>query len=237
MTAPRGGRNDPRARRALGLLMGGKQTVCFRLAELESKRKIRQLAMMHSWSSGYTQSELDEAQERYGLRFPPDLIALLLERQPTSGYDWRSENEAIRRMLGWPLEVLLFDVENGFWWPDWGERPDLPEARSELVERSLRAAPRLIPLIGHRFIPEEPSLEGNPVFSMHGFDTIYYGANLAEYFRNEFEGAHEIGATRHIPFWSDIVERPGDAYDFYAATGAPQASIAAVQENLRKKGG
>jgi hypothetical protein len=207
------------------------------LIGLESGHEIRQLAVMHSWSRRYTQRELDDAQERYCLRFPPDLIAMLLERQPAPGYDWKSENDTVRQMLAWPLEVLLFDVENGFWWPDWGERPDRPEARNEVVESSLKAAPRLIPIIGHRFIPEEPSIEGNPVFSMHGFDTIYYGANLAEYLSNEFEGLHEIGSTRHIPFWSDIVERPDDAYDYYAATGAPQADIAAIQEALRNKDG
>ncbi len=78
-------------------------------------------------------------------------------------------------------------------------------------------------------------MEGNPVFSMHGFDTIYYGSNLAEYFRNEFEGKHEIGPVRHVPFWSDIVERPEDAYAFYAATGKPEAALAAIQGGLRKK--
>ena len=48
---------------------------------------------------------------------------------------------------------------------------------------------------------------------MHGFDTIYYGANLNEYFENEFGGArnafgkvHNIGPTRHISFWSDIID-------------------------------
>lgn len=190
---------------------------------------------MYSWSPGYTQRELDEAQERYALRFPPDLMALLLERQPAPGYDWRGESESIRKMLRWPLEMLLFDVEQGFWWPDWGERPGHPDERSRIVERILRTAPRLIPLIGHRFIPEEPSAEGNPVFSMHGFDTIYYGANLVEYFRNEFGGKHEVGPVRRIAFWSDIVERPEDAYAFYAATGKPQAALAAIQESLRKK--
>lgn len=190
---------------------------------------------MYSWSPGYTQKELEEAQERYELRFPPDLMALLLNQQPSPGYDWRGKNNDIWRMLGWPLEMLLFGVEDGFWWPDWGERPDNPEDRREVVESGLRAAPRLIPLIGHRFIPEEPRMEGNPVFSMHGFDTIYYGSNLAEYFRNEFEGKHEIGPVRHVPFWSDIVERPEDAYAFYAATEKPEAALAAIQGGLRKK--
>lgn len=192
---------------------------------------------MHSWSPGYTRTELDDAQARYGLRFPPDLIALLLERQPTLGYNWRGESSDVRRMLAWPLEMLMHGVEDGFWWPEWGERPDQARDRREVVESALLAAPRLIPLYGHRFIPETPSEAGNPVFSMHGFDTIYYGANLTEYFRNEFEGRHEIGATRHIAFWSDIVERPEEAYAFYAATGKPQAAIAAIQESLRKRDG
>jgi hypothetical protein len=205
-------------------------------SRLESGRKIRQLRLMDHWAPGYTQGELDEAQERYAVRFPPDLIGLLLERQPANGYNWKGEDARIRRMLRWPLEMLLFDVEQGFWWPEWGERPSLTEERMEVVENAIRDVPKLIPLLSHRFIPEEPNEEGNPVFSMHGFDTIYYGANLTEYFRNEFQGMHQIGSTRHIPFWSDIVERPQDAYAFYAATGKPQAAAAAIQRLLQKEG-
>jgi len=53
---------------------------------------------------------------------------------------------------------------------------------------------------------------------MHGFDTIYYGANLLEYFENEFGRRHVIGAVRHIPFWSDIAERHEIAYAYYRAS-------------------
>jgi hypothetical protein len=163
---------------------------------------------MDRWLAGYTQAELDSAQERYGLRFPPDLIALYRDRRPSSGYDWPSEDQRIRKMLAWPKELLLFDIEeNGSWWPEWGERPVTSQERAEVVGNALDRYPRLIPLIGHRFIPAEPNSAGNPVFSMHGFDTIYYGANLEEFFDNEFDGTHRVGRTRHIPFWSDIVER------------------------------
>ena len=31
---------------------------------------------MENWTSGYSRTQLDDAQERYGLRFPPDLIEL-----------------------------------------------------------------------------------------------------------------------------------------------------------------
>lgn len=50
----------------------------------------------------------------------------------------------------------------------------------------------------------------SPVFSVHQTDVIYYGPNLVEYLKNEFN----VGATpRHswaipvqVPFWSRFVE-------------------------------
>ena len=33
------------------------------------------------WSKGYTQTELDDAQHKFGLVFPPDLVALLKDRR------------------------------------------------------------------------------------------------------------------------------------------------------------
>ena len=164
---------------------------------------------MDDWTTGYTRAELDDAQFRYNLRFPPDLIALFLDRQPARGYNWAIEDHRIREMLSYPLEMLGFDVEHGFWWRDWGERPGTEGERLEVLRDALARAPRLIPLIGHRFIPEEPLLAGNPVFSMHGCDTIYYGADLDEYFDNEFNRRYVIGAVRHIQFWSDLVENWG----------------------------
>jgi hypothetical protein len=178
---------------------------------------------MGHWLSGYTQLQLDEAQERYDLRFPPDLIDLYRERRPAVGYAWHTEDPHIREMLAWPYDLLLFDVEQGFWWPDWGERPSTPEQRAEALRSALRRVSRLIPIIAHRFIPETPGVPGNPVFSMHGFDTIYYGADLADYFHREFHPAQASAVplrhdVRHIPFWSDIVERPDVPYaDFEAA--------------------
>jgi len=163
---------------------------------------------MEYWSSGYTQSQLDDAQERYCLRFPPDLIDLFLDRQPADGYDWSVENPRIRAMLAFPMDMLLFDVEHG-WWLDWGERPSKVEERKEVVSRALAAAPALIPLCSHRFIPEVPCLTGNPVFSMHGFDTIYYGSNLQNYFEREFGDSRKVplgNICRRIPFWSDLAE-------------------------------
>jgi hypothetical protein len=164
---------------------------------------------MENWTTGYSQSELDSAQERYGLRFPPDLIDLLLDRQPLNGYNWRGEDKRVREMLAWPMDMLTFDIEHGSWWADWGERPDKVEDRKKVLTDALSSAPALIPLYSHRFIPEAPSAAGNPVFSMHGFDTIYYGSNLENYFDREFGDNREtpLGEiAKRIPFWSDLAE-------------------------------
>lgn len=60
---------------------------------------------------------------------------------------------------------------------------------------------------------------------MRGFDTVYYGADLADYFQREFHLAPFPGVplsrgVRHIPFWSDIVDQPDLAYAYYEAAAA-----------------
>jgi hypothetical protein len=167
---------------------------------------------MPVWAAGYSQSELDQAQETYGLPFPPDLVALLRDRRPARGYDWRNDGEAIRAAMRWPLEGLLFDVEeNALWWPEWGPRPGTADARAEVVGQAVRAAPKLIPLFSHRYLPCEPHEAGNPVLSIYQSDAIYYGLNLDDYFEREFGEARWPlqGQVKPIRFWSDLVERNG----------------------------
>ncbi|MGN6818261.1 MAG: hypothetical protein ACTHJR_06275 [Sphingomonas sp.] len=160
------------------------------------------------WTGGFTQDQLDDAQARYRLTFPPDLVAALRERRLVGGYDWSTENQAIRGMLAWPFDMLSAEIDHGYWWPDWGDRPREMAARRDVLRQALAAAPKLIPLLGHRFLPATPIESGNPVLSMYGFDTVYYGADLADYWRREFDGpAAPIGTVRHIPFWSDLAER------------------------------
>ena len=162
------------------------------------------------WTKGYTQSEVERAQSRYDLVFPPDLIALLRRKRPVEGHDW-ADDRAIRRALDWPFQALLHSVENGkLWWSEWGKWPSSARAREERLREIVSPAPKMIPLIAHRYLPEQPHEAGNPVFSIYGADTIYYGANLSDYFEREFTGAYEKPwpkRIKHIPFWSDLVER------------------------------
>jgi hypothetical protein len=176
------------------------------ISDFERKRR----AEGRLWAEGYTQSELDDAQAKYSLVFPPDLVALFRDRRPVLGYDWRSDDKEIRDMLTWPLEGLMFDLEStALWWPEWGERPSTPEGRAEVLTHVVNAAPKLIPLVSHRYLPAEPHETGNPVFSVYQSDTIYYGANLADYFEREFGESDRPWPQKikHIRFWSDLVER------------------------------
>jgi hypothetical protein len=164
------------------------------------------------WTKGYTQAELDGAQEKFGLLFPPDLMALLRDRRPVDGHVWTDE-VAIRRALEWPIDGLLSSVGRGFIWrPEWGDKPVSPHARAEVLRDVLSRAPKLIPLITHRYLPQQPHEAGNPVFSVFYSDVIHYGADLEDYFEREFTGnidrpwPHEV---KRIAFWSDLAERNG----------------------------
>jgi hypothetical protein len=149
------------------------------------------------WTGGLSDEEIDDAERRYGLRFPPDyrlFLRLLHATTPrcrgarfidheTIGaverpafFDWRHDDAEIRDALSWPLEGLLFDVENNVLWQEtWGARPDAPERRRARLETLLAGAPKLVPVTGHRYVvPVEPYV----VLSVHQGDIIVYGSDL-----------------------------------------------------------
>lgn len=138
---------------------------------------------------GYTKAELDDIQRRWNLRFPPDLVAQMRQRRPLRprGFDWLLASDAeIERSLVWPYESFLFDVrESGLWWPEWGPRPESPSQQAVRLAEAFAAAPRLIPLDGHRYLPETPHEHGNPVFSVYQSDVIYYGTDITDWVRRE----------------------------------------------------
>ena len=150
----------------------------------------------------------------HAFRFPDDLRALLSAFLPR-GYgfpNWRRRMEAdLRDRLDWPADGIAFDIErNGFWMSDWGTKPsDVSEAVA-IARQHIAAAPKLIPIYAHRYIPSEPSLAGNPVYSVYQTDIIFYGVDLQDYFENEFgsrgRGRLASHPTRTIRFWSQFVE-------------------------------
>jgi hypothetical protein len=122
--------------------------------------------------------------------------------------DWRSgDNATPQDWLDLPRQGVLFDVEhNAFRLNEWGLRPDPIEEALRVVGELVSTAPKLIPLYGHRMMPDEPHEAGNPVFSVHQTDIIHYGFDLADYFRNEFGLAGREPwpeQQRRIRFWDE----------------------------------
>ncbi len=169
--------------------------------------------------AGLSEAELSDTERTFGFRFPPDLRALLAAALPEGWADWRrrvevlgnGEVKPIEWGLDWPIRGTLFDIEhNAFWWEKWGPKPaSLPEA-FVIAERSMRSAPRLIPLFSHRYIPSEPSVAGNLVLSIHQTDIVVYGEDLLDYVCHEFNQprpAREMNeSATTLPYWGGFLE-------------------------------
>jgi hypothetical protein len=161
---------------------------------------------------GLTDSEIVAAEDRFGFRFPPDLRAVLQFALPVgNGFpNWRHDpSDFITDRLNWPLEGILFDVEHNddIWPAEWGPRPEQMDEQFAVVTELVEAAPRLVPICGHRYIPAEPHENGNPVYSIYQTDIIYYGNDLADYFHHEFGVPLPTWAARKpkpIRFWDEL---------------------------------
>lgn len=160
---------------------------------------------------GYSLTELQDVQARWTLRFPPDLVEMLQERRPLfpGALDWVTADPAvIQAALDWPFESFWFDVQHAAaWWPEWGDKPPAPGEQRARLKAIFAAAPRLIPVFGHRYLPEEPFERGNPVFSVYQTDVICYGANLLDWLEREPGGYYKKPwpAIKEIRFWSDAL--------------------------------
>jgi hypothetical protein len=101
---------------------------------------------------------------------------------------------------------LSSDAAHSWSTDTWTENLGKIRAAVASVKAELKTAPFLIPVYAHRFIPATPHKSGNPVFSMYGIDTIYYGFDLADYLHKEFQIVRPEWAApvprRFIPFWS-----------------------------------
>jgi len=141
-------------------------------------------------SAGLSEKELVDVERTYGFTFSPDHREFLTLVQPVGEgwWNWRTDSvETLREQLEWPLEGVLFDVENnGFWPAEWGGTPtDLDESLS-VARAHIATWPRLVPLWGHRFMPAAPAGPGAPVFSVWQTDVIFYGDDLLDYLHREF---------------------------------------------------
>jgi hypothetical protein len=175
-----------------------------------------------AFEKGLTTTELQENENRYDFRFPPDLAEFLSIGLPVSqGFpNWRTgrikrpkDVISIAEQLKWPADGICFDIEHdNFWIKEWGPKPENLQQAFQLAREKVKEAPALIPVCQHRFLPSDPPLEGNPVLSVWQTDIIYYGLDLPRYLAKEFRFAgpqRENGnkSPRRIRFWSDLIEK------------------------------
>lgn len=166
---------------------------------------------------GLTATELERVESVVEAALPRDLRGFLSEGLPLGSRfpNWRDpDSAAIRSQLAWPFDGMAFDIEhNVFWLDTWGPRPSQLKEALKIARMHVAAAPRLIPIVGHRYLPAEPLSAGNPVLSVYQTDIIYYGDELATYLRCEFHRLSYANAVhktvRRIRFWSDIVDANG----------------------------
>jgi len=169
--------------------------------------------------AGYSVAELDDVQAKWGLRFPPDLTERLRERRlvvdAADCFDWlKADAKHIRKLLAWPFESYWGSVErHEVWWPEWGERSRSLADQKEKLRGIFAHAPKLIPLVRLRYIPDEPHESGNPIFSVMATDIIHLGANLNHWLEREGGGwrgeVKPWPPIKEIRFWGQAV-RYGD---------------------------
>lgn len=182
--------------------------------EIIRKLKAKKVKFEH----GLSDAEVQQIENKFNLRFPPDLQYFLQKELPISNgfVNWRlglqSKIEAmdIRKRIDWPFSGIVFDIEhNAFWMEEWGEKSNDLNENIMVAEIYYETYPKMIPIYSHRYIPSEPHKTGNPVFSIYQTDIIYYGYDLAHYLANEFHfelsnNFTKIDKPRHIEFWGDF---------------------------------
>lgn len=192
------------------------------------------------WTNPLSPNEIRNVEKRWGFEFPEDYRLFLsvlhtVDKHPRrrkwisefesevgpsiSFHNWLTDDGIIRERMGWPLEGLEFDLKNNcLWLEEWGPKPEALADRREVLKSRILGAPRLIPIIGHRYLLGDPCLPGNPVLSVYQSDIIVYGNDLRAYLLNEFHfecGLKEsevprmpVGPRRvdlsEIPFWGPI---------------------------------
>jgi hypothetical protein len=161
---------------------------------------------------GLSDDEVQQIEARFHFRFPPDLRKFLQYALPRGERfpGWRKgASAALRESLAWPSQGILDDVQHhDFWLPAWGDQPPSPEQATETVRALLDAAPMMVPVFGHRYMPCSPHQAGNPVFSIVGTEIMYAGSDLPSFFTIEFGvpcPAWAASAPRPIPFWDDLI--------------------------------
>jgi hypothetical protein len=161
---------------------------------------------------GLTGDQLLQIEADFGFTFDKDHRELLSLATPLfdAWPNWLGGmTEQMQRALAWPIDGVLWDAHHNDFWPKaWGRKPKNASELDAAILKQLAHVPRLIPLLGHRFMAAGPSQGSAPVFSVYQTDVVYYGENLPSYVAHELgiPKGYATGIHRKIPFWSNLAE-------------------------------
>ncbi|CAK9224942.1 unnamed protein product, partial [Sphagnum troendelagicum] len=158
-------------------------------------------------AEGLSDGEFDRIEATFALTFPPDLKGILQEGLPVGAAfpNWRTGNfEQLRTRIDLPCAGLLHEVALGrFWWKTWGRRPAETQHAVQIASAALRAAPILIPMCGHCYIPCSPNQAGNPIFFVYQKEVVYCGYDVADFFDRELFLLHACMDPLEAPDWGE----------------------------------
>ena len=156
-----------------------------------------------TWRPGLDTAAIASFERAMGHEFPPELRAMLSVMNGT----WSPEGEdvlrsprilnQIRHVYSYPHD--LEDIHGRVAWACEGYEIGVDD-----LER--RGIPRLQPMLGHRYLVVTGPR--HPVLSIHGRDTIVYGASLRSYLLHELleasdPEAHDEDMNQQVAFWLD----------------------------------
>ena len=137
---------------------------------------------------GLSDAEIGQIEQLYKIRVPQILQDLWKEGLPISKsfYNWRDFTPRnigkIKSAMDKPFNDIRELAGEADWNGDWGEMPASSGDIADFIRKKADAAPRLIPIYGHRYMPAA-AVENPPVFSICGLDVIIYGSDLEAYFQ------------------------------------------------------
>jgi len=147
---------------------------------------------------GLSDEEIERTEKTFGFKFPPDLRPFLQTALPA---DIKSP-WGIGAFPNWRSGDTV-EIQRRIDWPFEGIAFDIEN--------------------NGFYLPAEPLLAGNPVFSVYQTDIIHYGCDLWDYFVNEFAPQEERWARykgvspseynelhRPIRFWSQFTHLAGE---------------------------
>ncbi|GAA2057038.1 hypothetical protein GCM10009839_77930 [Catenulispora yoronensis] len=181
---------------------------------------------------GLTDAEFARVEDEFEFEFADDHRAFLaaglpvsvpyddppgvLRAWPEPWLDWRDgDREALRERLDWPMVCVENYIEHhNLWHAEFGERPESLADAIAVARSTMAKLPVLVPVFAHRFLPAGRGSHSHPVMSVFHTDSIYYGADLADWVGREFLPEHDdetaLGFAVEIPdatvrFWKDLL--------------------------------